>query len=183
MSKLPSILSVTTVATTACFKVESVELQFSNGQKRQFERTVSSGRGAVVVVPFIDKDTVLLVREYGVGLERYYLSFPRGAVDQNEQPVDSAHRELMEEVGFAAKRMQPLCEFAPSPSYLTGMTYGFVADDLHEKSLPGDEPEALEVVPWKIADIDELLAHPEFIESRSIAALCYLLRKGYGAGS
>ena len=177
MSKLPRILSTSTVVKTGKFEIESVELQFSNGEQRQYERAVSAG-GAVVIVPLLDADTMLLVREYGVGLEQYYISFPRGGIERNEQPIICAQRELMEEVGYGAGQLQPLCEFAPSPSYLNGMTYGFLAKDLYQHPLEGDEPEPLEVIPWKLTEVDALLAHPEFIESRSIATLCYLIRKG-----
>ena len=58
-----------------------------------------------------------------------------------------------------------------SPSYKSSMTHVVLARDLYPERLVGDEPEELEVVPWKLSELHTLLAHPEVSEGRSIAAL------------
>ncbi|MEW8509698.1 MAG: ADP compounds hydrolase NudE, partial [Candidatus Thiodiazotropha sp.] len=64
MSKLPTILSRQQIAKTRLFRVEQLDLEFSNGAQRRYERLIGGERGSVLVVPMIDDETVLLIREY-----------------------------------------------------------------------------------------------------------------------
>ena len=80
-------------------------------------------------------------------------------------------RELKEEIGYGAREMHILGTLSLSPSYMSSMTHVVLARDLYPERLVGDEPEELEVVPWKLSELHTLLAHPEVSEGRSIAAL------------
>ena len=173
MSNKPKILDTELIAESRLFKVQKVHLQFSNGEERHFERLLGN-RYAVLVVPILNDDTLLLVREYGVGIEDYTLAFPKGLVDAGEDVLEAANRELQEEVGYGAKAIEHVASVTVNPGYTNQGTYFAIARDLYESQLPGDEPEPLEVVPWPIAKMHELLSHPEFTEARSIAALMYL---------
>ena len=97
---LPQIHSRKVVAKSGLFKIEQVDLEFSNGETRIFERMAGSGRGAVMVVPFINDDEFLLVREYAAGTHTYELGFPKGLIDPGESAAVAANRELKEEIGF-----------------------------------------------------------------------------------
>lgn len=152
-------------------RVEHVDLEFSNGVRRTYERIPSSSLGAVIIVPMRDADTVLLVREYGVGVDRFELGCPKGRLDAGETPLLAADRELKEEVGYGARDLRILAHLSISPGYMTAMSHVVVARDLYPEKLPGDEPEELEVIPWKLSELHTLLAHPEVSEGRSIAAL------------
>ena len=79
----PKILKVETVARSRLFNVESVDLEFSNGVRRVYERMRPSDREAVMIVPVIGDD-LLLIREYAVGTESYELGFPKGLIDPGE---------------------------------------------------------------------------------------------------
>ena len=74
--------------------MERLDLEFANGERRQYERLHGRGHGAVVVVPMLDDDTVLLVREYAAGVHRYELGLVKGRIDAGETPVQAADREL-----------------------------------------------------------------------------------------
>ena len=105
MEKLPQkpkILSVETIARSRLFNVESVDLEFSNGVRRVYERMRPSEREAVMIVPILGDD-LLLIREYAVGIESYELGFPKGLIDPGEDVFQAANRELMEEAGFGAE--------------------------------------------------------------------------------
>lgn len=171
MRKPPAILA-TRVATDSRFlRVEEVDLAFSNGAHRTFERLTASGRGAVFIVAMQDRDTVLLVREYGVGLDRYELSLPKGRIDPGETALEAANRELQEEAGFAAGKLTPLATLSLLPAYMTHKARIILAEDLYPQRRPGDEPEPLDVVPWKLSELHLLLARDDVSEGRSIAAL------------
>lgn len=173
----PEILSIVTKAKSRLFTIESLDLRFSNGEERTYERMQPSGRHAVMMVPITADGDILLVREYAAGTENYELGFPKGLIDPGESPEEAAVRELKEEIGFGARSLTRLKEVVLAPSYFSGTMTLFVAQDLYPESLPGDEPEPLEIIRWPLAQADELLSHLDFSEARSITALLLTLKK------
>jgi len=173
---LPEILKRTLVASSRFFKIESLQLRFSNGQQREFERMRGHHQGAVLIVPFFDKETLLLIREYAAGTHSYEIGFPKGLIDAGETPEMAANRELEEEVGFGSRNLQKLKKVTMSPSYFSSVMTLFMAFDLYPQILPGDEPEPLEVIKWPLDQIDKLLERDDFQEARGIAALLLALK-------
>lgn len=180
MRERPKIHATRPADASGFLHVEEVDLEFSNGQRRTYERLKGSGLGAVIIVPMRDDDTVLLVREYGVGVDRYELGLPKGRLDRDETVEQGANRELKEEVGFGARQLRILTTLSLSPAYMTSMTHVVLAQELYPERLEGDEPEELEVVPWKLSQLHTLLGHEEVSEGRSIAAL--FIAREYLAG-
>lgn len=177
MPKKPEILTTKTLATSRLFELEEVHLRFSNGSERVFERLKGRLPGAVMIAPMLDDDTVLLVQEYGVGVEDYYLGLPKGIIEAGEDLLHAANRELMEEVGYGAKRLTLLKPLASAPGYIRGRGMQLIlAQDLYPQKLTGDEPEAMEVVPWKLSQLNKLMEREDFSEARSIAAL-FMIRE------
>jgi ADP-ribose diphosphatase len=176
-TQLPQINARKQVAKSRLFAIEKIDLTFSNGQQREYERMLGSGRGAVLMVPMLDdKDqTLLLVREYCAGTHSYELGFPKGLIDAGETPCVAANRELKEEIGYGAENLLALHRVTMAPAFFNASMDIYLATDLYTKILPGDEPEPLQLVKWKLADYKELLAQPDFTEARSIAALMLVL--------
>ena len=171
MREKPEILSAATIAKTRLFRVERVDLRFSNGVIVQYERLAASPGGAVLVAPVLDEDTVLLIREYAAGVHRYELALPKGRIEPEEDPLAAANREIMEEVGYGARRLRRVASLTLAPGYLSHVTHVVLAQELFEQKTPGDEPEEIEVVPWRLSRLDALLARDDCTEARSIAAL------------
>lgn len=172
---LPTITARKQVAKSRLFAIEQIDLTFSNGIKREYERMQGAGRGAVMVVPMLDEDTFLLVREYCAGTHSYELGFPKGLIDVGESPEEAANRELQEEIGYGSKQLNLMHKVAMAPAFFDASMHIFIANDLYTQWLEGDEPEPLEVIPWKLADYKDLLIQPDFNEARSIAALMLLI--------
>ena len=168
--KLPKILTAQVVAKSRLFEIQSVDLAFSNGELRTYERFKPGNQQAVMMVS-IDGDDLLLIREYSVGTERYELGFPKGGVDKDEEPKDAANRELKEELGLGANKIDFLRTVMTNPSYMRSVMHIFVAQDFYPCQLEGDEPEPLEIVRFPLSKIDELLAEPNFNEARNLTAL------------
>jgi len=175
-SRLPQILKRSLVASSRFFKIEALHLKFSNGQQREFERMQGYHKGAVLIVPFYDPQTLLLIREYAAGTHSYELGFPKGLIDAGETAEQAANRELKEEIGFGANRLQKLKKVTMAPSYFSSEMTLFMAFDLYPEKLEGDEPEPLEVVKWPLNKVDELLARDDFQEARGISALLLTLK-------
>jgi ADP-ribose diphosphatase len=170
MPEIPRILRTDVIARSRFFRVERVNLRFANGCEVEYERVPGSSVGSVLVVPALGNDTVLLVREYAAGTHRYELGFPKGRIERGEDPLEAANREIMEEVGYGAHRLRHLTSMTIAPGYIGHVTHVVLAEDLYEQRLPGDEPEEIEVVPWRLSDLNGLLAREDFTEARSIAA-------------
>lgn len=175
MKQKPRILSSRTVARSRLFEVEQMDLEFSNGVTAAYERLCSRSHGAVLVVPMLDADTVLLIREYAAGVHRYELALPKGRVEANEDMHAAANRELMEEVGYGARKLRTLTRMTLAPGYFSHVTDVILAEDLYPRRMPGDEPEPIDIVPWSLSRLDELLQRDDCTEARSIAAL-YIAR-------
>jgi ADP-ribose diphosphatase len=171
MNKRPTILATRDASNSYFRHAEEVDLEFSNGERRTFHRLKSGGHGAVLIVPMRDADTVLLVREYSVGVERYELGAPKGRMDAGETAEEGANRELKEEVGFGARKLTFLGTLSLSPAYMTHEIHIVLAEDLYPERLEGDEPEELEVLPWRMDNLHELIARDDVTDGRSIAAL------------
>lgn len=175
MAKLPEILKKTIVAQSRFFTVEALHLRFSNGVERHYERLRPASRGSVMIVPLLDADTVLMIREYGAGVEDYTLALPKGALDADETVEQGANRELQEEAGYGAHLLTPLKAMTLSPGYMSARLQVVLAEELYPSRLEGDEPEEIEVVPMKLSEMDDWIWSEELTEARSIAAL-YLVR-------
>lgn len=175
MPRKPKILDRRIVAQSRLFRVEEVDLEFANGARRTYER-VPGGVDSVMIVPMLDAETVLLIREYGAGSDRYELGLPKGVVEHGEDPLVAANREIQEEIGHGARDLRVIKRVSLVPGYIEHHSLIVLARELYEQRLPGDEPEPIEVVPWRLADLDTLIAREDFNEARSIAALFVAMR-------
>ncbi|MDN3652811.1 ADP compounds hydrolase NudE [Thalassotalea ponticola] len=178
--QLPEILHSQDVAKSRLVTVEAIDLRFSNGQLRTYEKIKGSGSGAVLVVPMLDDDTMILVREYCAGTHSYQLGFPKGLIDPGESGEQAANREMQEEIGYGAKSIEFLHQVSLAPAFFNATMQLYVARGLYSSQLEGDEPEPLQQVHWKLADYHQLLAQPDFTEARSISALMLLLDRQKG---
>ena len=175
MKHQPEILATQTLAKTRLFHIEQVDLQFANGTTVQFERMCGSPQGAVLIVPMLDDDTVVLIREYAAGTGRYELALPKGRIGRDEPIIDAANREIMEEIGYGAHQLTHLTSMTLAPSYSNQTTHIVLAEGLYPQQAEGDEPEPIESVRWSLRDLPGLLAQQDLTEARSIAAL-YMVR-------
>lgn len=175
MAKLPTIHSRSDHEPGNIFQLEKLELEFSNGVRRTYDRLKSKGFGAVVVVPMVDDEIVLLVSEYAAGLHHYELGLVTGRLESGESVLEGAQRELQEETGFAARSLVEINQLSLAPAYMSHVTHVILARGLYPDKLEGDEPEPLELVHWPIADLGQLVQRPDCTEGRSIAAL-YIAR-------
>ena len=156
-------------------RVEQLDLEFSNGERRTYYRMKPRGLGAVIIVPMLDDETVLLAREYATGLHHYEIGLPKGRLEKGETVLEAAQREMREEIGYGARSLVQLTSLSLAPGYMTHVTHIVLARNLYPDKLEGDEPEELEVVPWPLADLRTLTAREDCTEGRTIAAL-YIAR-------
>ena len=175
MRSQPKILGRRLAARSRLFRIEEIDLEFANGSRRTYER-VPGGGDSVLIVPLLDTETVLLIREYAGGSERYELGLPKGIVEPGEDALTAANREIQEEIGYGARDLRVIDRLSLAPGYIQHHSLIVLARGLYPQCLAGDEPEPIEVVPWRLDAIDELLRREDFDEARSVAALLLTLR-------
>ncbi|MBN2647651.1 MAG: ADP compounds hydrolase NudE [Thiotrichales bacterium] len=174
--KLPVILAEKIAAKSRIFTVQAQHLAFANGTEVFYERLLGSQGGAVLIIPLLADGNLLLVREFGAGVGRYELGFPKGKVDPGETWREAALRESQEEIGFLPKKLVWLDSVTLAAGYMTHQTHIVLATDLEPSSAIGDEPEPLQIVPWPLERWAELLSEADFSEGRAYAALLLLLK-------
>jgi ADP-ribose diphosphatase len=172
MRHLPQLLATDTIAQSRLFKIEALNLRFSNGAEAQYERIVgSSVAGAVLIAAMDEQDRLLFIREYAAGVHRYDLVLPKGRMESGEEGRETALRELREETGFAAAEFNHLNTVCVAPGYTNFETQIWFARGLAKSPLPGDEPESIDLVPLNIDQALAAMASGELNEARSMLAV------------
>ena len=141
----------------------------------EFERDVVHHPGAVSVVPVVDEGTaVLLVRQYRAAVDRELLEIPAGKRDVDGEPVErTARRELEEEVGMRAGRLEKLAEFYNSPGFCDEHSFVFMALDLEAcaSSAQGVEEQHMTIERISLDDVPGLIASGALIDAKSLIGL------------
>ena len=157
---------------SAFLELVDLDIEVSDGER--FTRTVVRHPGAVVVVPVVDDD-VILVRQFRAAVGRSLLEVPAGKRDvEGEAPETTAARELEEEIGQSPGRLRKLCEFYNSPGFCDEYTYLFCATELAalpERHGVTAEEEAMTVERVPLAAAGELIAAGELVDAKSIIGL------------
>src|SRR5882724_10154687 len=103
--------------------------------------------GAVVVLGLLENDTVLLIRNRRYAVGQVLIELPAGTLEKNEDPMNCAGRELLEETGYLARRLKPIGSYFTSPGILSEKMYAFAAYDLLKQKSALEEGEEIEVMP------------------------------------
>jgi len=133
------------------FRVVRRREQLADGSSRSRELVLHPG--SVVIVPLVDADTVCLVDVVRTAVDRTLLELPAGTLDRDEPPLATAARELAEETGYRAGRIEAAGSFWMSPGILRERMHLFVAHDLvaGEQALEPGELIEPRIVPWSEA--------------------------------
>ena len=148
-------------------RVDKVELPSG----RETMREVVEHGDCVAIVAVDAEDNVLLVRQFRKPIESMLLEIPAGGIEAGEEPLQSAHRELIEETGYAAGRMERLCGFYSSPGYCTEFLHVFLATELEPGTGHAEEDEFIELVPVPLSQVSDLILSGEIADAKSIAGL------------
>jgi ADP-ribose pyrophosphatase len=150
-------------------RLEVHHLQGDEGKRIKKEVVVHPG--AVVILPFLDDKTILLIRNRRYAVNQVLLELPAGTLETKEPAINCAGRELLEETGYLAKRIKPLASFFTSPGILSEKMHAFVAYDLQKSKTALEEGEEIEVAPTALADAIEMIRTGEIVDAKTIACL------------
>ncbi len=128
--------------------------------------------GAVVILPLLDDERCLMLRQWRYALEQQLWELPAGTLDKpGEPPEVAAARELEEETGHVAGRMRYLCEFYPSPGILTELIRAYVATELRQTEQRLEPTERITVETVKLADAMEMIRDGRIVDGKTIITL------------
>ena len=138
---------------------------------RETTREVVEHANCVAIVAIDPEGEVLMVRQFRKPVGEVLLEIPAGVVEDGEEPLDSAHRELEEETGYMAGRMERIGGFYSSPGYSTEFLHLFLATELRKGEARPDADEIIEVVSVPFERILSLILAGELRDAKSIAGL------------
>jgi ADP-ribose pyrophosphatase len=142
-------------------------------------REVVEHRGAVAIVAIDEAGDVLLVRQYRKPAERALLEIPAGTLESGEDPSECANRELIEETGHRASRIERICGFYTAPGYCTEFLHVFVARDLTPAFAEADADERIQVARLPLRECIRLIRSGEICDAKSIVGLL-AVESGWG---
>lgn len=153
---------------TKFFTIKDIDLVRDDGKKVTYQ-IIEKGKSSLIV-PLLG-DRVVLIKEYFPAIDEYQLGLPKGRIEEGEDPIKNANKELQEEIGYRAGRLDKLGVLTISPGYIVHDTHIFLARDLIPSKLVGDEIEDLEVTRYPFRQFEHLISKGKITDARMIAAL------------
>ena len=138
---------------------------------RTYIREVVHHRGSAVILPAFDDGTIALVRQYRHPTLKYLLELPAGGRDDQERPEAAAARELEEELGLVAGKLEKLSEFFVSPGFCAEKMWLYLATELRETEQRLEDDEVLEVVRVPIDRALQMITGGEIEDAKTIIGL------------
>jgi 8-oxo-dGTP pyrophosphatase MutT (NUDIX family) len=137
----------------------------------------------VNVIPLTDDGEVLLVRQHRFGIDDLSLEIPGGMVDAGEDPLTAAGRELLEETGYAHRKLELLGDIHPNPALQKNRAFTYLATGCARHGAPSlDTCEDLELVKLPLSRIDHLLQSGQISHALVAVAFLHLKLRGSPTG-
>lgn len=148
-------------------KIETVELP----DKKYSKREIIEHPNGVAIIPIIDDNKMIMVRQYRKAVEKIMLEIPAGILEVTEEPREAALRELKEETGYDAEKLKYIMEFYTSPGYCDEKIYLFLAENLKEGEIDLDPEEAVEHEIYSIEELVKMVNRGEIVDSKTIIGI------------
>jgi ADP-ribose pyrophosphatase len=156
------------------FRVTEDEAQDKTGWK--IKRSIVRHNGSAVMMAVDEKKRVMLVRQYRLPANQYMWEVPAGKVDEGENVLQAAKRELIEETGLRAKKWKKLVSYFPSPGYAEEKMTIYLATELTQgESQPMDD-ERIETRWFTKKELRKMLEANEILDGKSLVAFLYWAR-------
>lgn len=151
------------------FDVVKVHLQLPDGRKRYYD-LVQHG-DSVTIVPIDDEGRLYFVRQHRIGADKTLLELPAGVLNEDEDPLTGAKREMREEIGLDAKNFQRLGGFYLAPGYADEYMTVYLAKALFESPLDPDADEFLKIETMPVSEAYRRALTGEFEDGKTLASL------------
>ena len=129
--------------------------------------------GAVCIAPFLNSGKIVLIRQYRPAPATYLYELPAGTLDENEDPLTCARRELKEETGYTAKYWTKKGKIFPLPAYSDEQIIIYKATGLKLEEDQREEDEIIETMPVTLGEVRRLFSRGKIIDAKTICALAF----------
>lgn len=164
----PEIISSVELLESRLFKIVRSTIKQNDSE---YTRDIIKHNGSAVIVAVFADKRVAIVRQYRHAAQKFLLELPAGSLEKGETPEECASREVIEEIGFKASKMEKLTEFYVSPGFLDEKMFVFLATDLVEVGQNLDEDEFLEVERLSFPEIYQMIKNGEFEDAKTMLSL------------
>ncbi len=168
------LLRTETLLKGRAFAIRRDWLKAPDGRETKFD--IIEHGGSVVLIPVDADGNLLFVRQYRHAAAKDLLELPAGTLDEGEDPLVCAAREIREETGFAAGKLEKIGEFFLAPGYSTEFMIVYLARDLTHDPLEADADEFLSVEKIPVEEAIQMAERGEVPDAKSLAAL-FLAKK------
>lgn len=138
-------------------------------------REIVEHSGAVGIIPLTAEDEVILVQQYRAPAGKLLWEVPAGKLEEGEDPLDCAARELEEETGYRAAKFTPLAGFYTSPGFADEYLHLYLAEELEFVGENSDEDEFLRVKKFPLARVPQLIKSRILEDAKTLVGLSLLL--------
>jgi len=158
-------------------EVHKVGVRMPDG--RVVQRDWIRYNGAAVILPILDDGSIVLIRNYRFAVEETLYELPAGMLEAGENPAVGAARELTEETGYSAGRLEKLGQYYTGPGSCNELMHAFVATNLSAGPQKLEAYEQIEAVAVSDADVRAMVADGRIHDAKTIATLgLWWLKKG-----
>ncbi|MCC5832042.1 MAG: NUDIX hydrolase [Chlamydiales bacterium] len=154
-------------------RVDLLSIEADHPKGGTVRREVVSHPGAVVILPLLEPETVVLIQNVRYVVQETLWELPAGTLEEIENPLDCAERELEEETGYRAGKIEPLFNCYSTPGFCNEKLFIYLATDLTLKKQSLDETEMIDVIPLKLKRALDMIFSGEIRDAKTIAALLY----------
>ena len=156
------------------FVVELVDRVLPDGSR--YRREIIRHTGAVVILPLLRDGRVCLLKNFRPSVDRYLWELPAGTLERGEDPDAAAARELAEETGYRAGKIERVNTFCASPGIMDERMHLYVATDLEAGDPAREVGEVMENHLFTWQEIDRMLRDWEIVDAKSLVSLLWYLR-------
>jgi ADP-ribose pyrophosphatase len=158
-----------TVLQSRVFYVRDEKWRGPNNSR--FQRHTVVHPGAVAILPFDAKGRVLMIRQFRPAANDWLLEIPAGTLEKGEAPLACAKRELIEEIGFAARKWKKLGAVFTAPGFCTERIHLYKAWDLKAAFAEQDEDEHIKLAAMTMADVRRAIKNGKICDAKTMSAL------------
>lgn len=154
------------------FTIWDTFIRFGDKEVIWEQVSINAADKSVMVLPLTDNGKILFIKKFCPASNTFEIVLPGGKVEGKLSVIQSAKKELIEEIGFGSKKFDSLGSLQILPAYLCAETFGFVATDLYkDDSLRGDEIEILKTVTLSFKEAFQLIKTNKINDARTIALI------------
>ncbi len=171
----PKVLNSETRYQGRAFSVRVDEVEFAPGRAHRLD--IIEHTGAVTILPLDDAGQIWFIRQYRHAAGQSLLELPAGTLEPGEDPALCANRELQEEIGMRAERLEEIATFFLAPGYSTELMHLYLATGLSPSALDQDEDEMITVEKVPVSAVWGLIEKGELADAKSLVGVLAAARR------